>query len=64
MKTIIIKLLSFFKSKKVNPVVQDLLDNDHHYCKTCGDLFYYANPKKQYCSQVCKNRFNNNKYKK
>jgi hypothetical protein len=25
-----------------NPVIQDLLDNDHHFCKTCGDLYYSA----------------------
>jgi hypothetical protein len=44
-----------------NPVIQDLLDNDHQYCKVCGDLFYSTNPKKVYCSSVCKNHFNNNK---
>lgn len=44
-----------------NPVIQDLLDNDHHYCKTCGDLFYSANPKRLYCSKACKVHFNNSK---
>ena len=64
MKTIIIKLLSFFKSKKVSSATQDLLDNDHHYCKLCGDLFYSTNTKKLYCSATCKNHFNNHKDKK
>lgn len=64
MKKLIIKLLSFFSSKRTNPVVQDLLDNDHQFCKTCGDLFYSTNPKKVYCSIACKNVFNNQKRRK
>lgn len=64
MKNIILKALNWLYKPKKSQVVQDLLDNDHHYCKTCGDLFYTTNPKKLYCSSVCKNRFNNNKFKK
>ena len=64
MKKLILKLLNWLYKPKTSQVVQDLLDNDHHYCKTCGDLFYTTNPKKVYCSSTCKNRFNNNKYKK
>ena len=63
MRNILTRILSLFKFRPTatNPVIQDLLDNDHHYCKTCGDLFYSVNPKKLYCSSTCKNHFNNSK---
>ena len=63
MRKIIIWILSFikFRPTATNPVIQDLLDNDHHYCNACGDLFYSVNPKKLYCSPTCKNHFNNSK---
>jgi hypothetical protein len=62
MRKLIHKLLSLFgKRRDKNPVIQDLLDNDHHYCKVCGDLFYSTNPKRLYCSKACKVHFNNAK---
>lgn len=62
MRKLILKLLSLFsKRRDVNPVIQDLLDNDHHYCKTCGDLYYSTNPKQLYCSKACRIYFNNSK---
>lgn len=63
MKKLIIWLMGLIPSRRrdKNPVIQDLLDNDHHYCKVCGDLFYSTNPKKLYCSRTCKNHFNNHK---
>jgi predicted transcriptional regulator len=65
MRKLILKLLSLFsKRREKNPVIQDLLDNDHHYCKTCGDLYYSANPKRLYCSKACKVHFNNSKRSK
>jgi hypothetical protein len=65
MKKLIFKLLNWLYKPKHSQVVQDLLDNNHHYCKTCGELFYSTNVKKAYCSQSCKNYFNNSKrYKK
>ena len=65
MKKLLLKLLALLSSRRdKNPVIQDLLDNDHHYCKTCGDLFYSANPKQIYCSKACRITFNNLKRKK
>ena len=66
MKKLLLKLLALLSSRRDrNPVIQDLLDNDHHYCKTCGDLYYSPNPKQLYCSKACRIHFNNNKrYKK
>lgn len=62
MKKLLLKLLSLLSSRRdKNPVIQDLLDNDHHYCKVCGDLFYSANPKQIYCSKACRIHFNNTK---
>lgn len=57
-------ITDLFKKKKTNPVVQDLLDNNHQFCSNCNDLFYTTNPKKKYCSYTCKNSFNNKKRKK
>jgi hypothetical protein len=60
MKKLLIWLLGLIPSRRdKNPVIQDLLDNDHHYCKVCGDLFYSANPKQIYCSKACRITFNN-----
>ena len=60
MKKLLLKLLALLSSRRdKNPVIQDLLDNDHHYCKVCGDLFYSANPKQIYCSKACRSTFNN-----
>jgi hypothetical protein len=65
MKKLLLKLLALLSSRRdKNPVIQDLLDNDHHYCKVCGDLFYSANPKQIYCSKACRITFNNLKRKK
>ena len=65
MKKLLLKLLALLSSRRdKNPVIQDLLDNDHHYCKVCGDLFYSANPKQIYCSKACRIHFNNLKRKK
>lgn len=66
MKKLLLKLLALLSSRRdKNSVIQDLLDNDHHYCKVCGDLYYAANPKKLYCSKACRIYFNNTKrYKK
>jgi hypothetical protein len=62
MKKLLLKLLALLSSRRdKNPVIQDLLDNDHHYCKVCGDLFYSANPKQIYCSKACRITFNNTK---
>jgi hypothetical protein len=62
MKKLLLKLLALLSSRRdKNPVIQDLLDNDHHYCKVCGDLFYSANPKQIYCSKACRIHFNNTK---
>ena len=62
MKKVLLKLLALLSSRRdKNPVIQDLLDNDHHYCKVCGDLFYSANPKQIYCSKTCRIHFNNTK---
>jgi hypothetical protein len=56
MKKLIIWLMGLLpvRRRDKNPVIQDLLDNDHHYCKTCGDLYYSANPKQLYCSKACR----------
>jgi hypothetical protein len=65
MKKLLLKLLALLSSRRdKNPVIQDLLDNDHHYCKVCGDLFYSANPKQIYCSKACRIHFNNTKRSK
>lgn len=61
MKKLLIWLMGLLpvRRRDKNPVIQDLLDNDHHYCKVCGDLFYSANPKQIYCSKACRIHFNN-----
>ena len=64
MKKLILKFFGLFSRPKKSQAVQDLLDNDHHYCKYCGDLFYSINPKQLYCSKACKITFNNQKRKR
>ncbi len=56
-------MLAFFKVKPAatRQAIKDLIANDHHYCRVCGDLYYCINPKKKYCSSSCKQRFNNAK---
>lgn len=63
MRNILTRILNFlkFSPTAINPVIQDLLENDHHYCNRCGDLFYSTNPKRLYCSPECKTYFNNAK---
>lgn len=47
-----------------NLLIQELLDNDHQYCKVCGDLYHSTKPKQVYCSRTCRINFHNSLRKK
>ena len=41
-----------------NPVVQDLIMNNHDFCINCGEIYYITTPTKKFCSDACRYRFN------
>ena len=64
MRKLIFKLLAFLsyiglklKFRK-NPVVKDLLLNNHDFCLCCGEIYYVSTPTKKFCSDACRYRYN------
>ena len=66
MRKLIIWILGLFpvRRDKQSSVLQDLLDNDHQYCKVCGDLFHTIKKQQIYCSKTCRVLYHNSLRKK
>lgn len=64
MRKLIFKLLAFtsrimlkLKFRK-NPVVQDLILNNHDFCLNCGEIYYVSTSTKKFCSDTCRYSYN------
>ena len=64
MKKLIFKIIAYVSKVtrkwklRNNPVVQDLIMNNHDFCINCGEIYYVSTPTKKFCSNTCRSHFN------
>lgn len=64
MKKLIFKIIALISrltrkwKLRNNPVVQDLIMNNHDFCMNCGEIYYVTTSTKKFCSDACRYRYN------